>query len=397
MRLLQETVVLLLLWNCLESAHSRSCSMLFCRKSHSVSSPDGVDLGSPLFLTPYLEKGAIDEARKLSLVGELPGANVKSYSGYLTVNKKYNSNLFFWFFPALMAGHEKAPVLLWLQGGPGLTSLFGLFVEHGPYVVFKNLTVGLRDYSWTTKYSVLYIDNPVGTGFSFTDDDRGFARNQDDVGRDLYSALTQFFQIFPEYQSNDFYATGESYAGKYVPAISYYIHKNNPTAKVKINLKGMAIGDGLCDPEMMIGDYGEFLYQIGLLDELQRQYVDKQTDLSVQLIQQQKWVEAFQVIDTLLKGDLWHYPSFLENATGCTRYIYYNYMSCQAPEDFKYFVPFVTLPEVRRSIHVGNLTLHDKSKVEKHLIQDIMKSVKPWLGVLMDNYRVSGARFFTLC
>lgn len=43
-------------------------------------------------------------ARKLSLVGDLPGANVKSYAGYLTVNKKYNSNLFFWFFPALMVG-----------------------------------------------------------------------------------------------------------------------------------------------------------------------------------------------------------------------------------------------------------------------------------------------------
>lgn len=45
-------------------------------------------------------------ARKLSLVGDLPGGNksVKSYAGYLTVNKKYNSNLFFWFFPASMVG-----------------------------------------------------------------------------------------------------------------------------------------------------------------------------------------------------------------------------------------------------------------------------------------------------
>lgn len=46
-------------------------------------------------------------------------------------------------------------------------------------------------------------------------------------------------------------APTQSYAGKYVPAIAYYIHKNNPTAKVKINLAGMAIGDGLCDPEMV--------------------------------------------------------------------------------------------------------------------------------------------------
>ncbi|XP_013864126.1 putative serine carboxypeptidase CPVL, partial [Austrofundulus limnaeus] len=160
----------LLLWVCVESLNSRGCSSFFCRKSQRVSGLDpGVDPGSPLFLTPYLEKGAIDEARKLSLVGNLPGANVKSYSGYLTVNKQFNSNLFFWFFPALMGAGDKAPVLLWLQGGPGGTSMFGLFVEHGPYVVYKNLTVGMRDFAWTSRYSVLYIDNPVGTGFSFTD------------------------------------------------------------------------------------------------------------------------------------------------------------------------------------------------------------------------------------
>ncbi|XP_042345213.1 probable serine carboxypeptidase CPVL [Plectropomus leopardus] len=382
---------LLILWSCLHSAHSQGCSSSFCQKSHQDQYRDsglnGVNPGSPLFLTPYLENGAIDEARKLSLVGDLPGANVKSYAGYLTVNKTYNSNLFFWFFPALMANQDKAPVLLWLQGGPGSTSMFGLFVEHGPYVVNKNMTVSLRDYAWTKKYSVLYIDNPVGTGFSFTDDDQGFAQNQDDVGRDLYSALTQFFQIFPEYQSNEFYATGQSYAGKYVPAVSYYIHKNNPTAKVKINLKGMAIGNGLCDPEVMLGGYGEFMFQTGMIDELQQQYVDQQTELTVKLIQQEKWLEAFQVFDSLLNGDVNPYPTFFQNATGCSNY-YFNYLACQHPEDYRYYSHYVTLPAVRRAIHVGNLTFHNSVEVEKHLLQDFLKSIKPWLGVLMDNYRV---------
>uniref|UniRef100_A0A8C2H302 Probable serine carboxypeptidase CPVL n=1 Tax=Cyprinus carpio TaxID=7962 RepID=A0A8C2H302_CYPCA len=386
--MLKETLRLLFLWALLESVSSRGCSSFFCRKSHRVSGTRfGVDPGKPLMLTPYLEEGKIEEAKKLSLVGPLPGASVKSYSGYLTVNKTYNSNLFFWFFPA-QERPETAPVLLWLQGGPGGTSMFGLFVEHGPYFVHKNLTLGYRDFPWTSRYSVLYIDNPVGTGWSFTEDDRGFAQNQDDVGRDLYSALTQFFQIFSEFQSNPFYATGESYAGKYVPAIGYYIHKNNPSAKVKINFKGVAIGDGLCDPELMLGGYADFLYQTGLVDELQRQHVQMQTDAGVKLIQEQRWVEAFQVsvINHLLNGDLTPYPSYFQNVTGCTNY--FNYMQCQEPPDQEYFSAFVTLPDVRRSIHVGNLTFHDGSDVEKHLLQDVMKSIKPWLGVLMDNYRV---------
>lgn len=68
------------------------------------------------------------------------------------------------------------------------------------------------------------------------------------------------------------------------------------------------------------------------------------------------------------------------------------FYSCapKEPEDQKYFSPFVTLPQVRRAIHVGNLTFHSGVDVEKHLLEDVMKSIKPWLGVLMDNYRVSG-------
>lgn len=343
------------------------------------------DPGSPLFLTPYLKAGEIEKARDLSLVGPLSGANVKSYSGYLTVNETYNSNLFFWFFPA-QTKPETAPVLLWLQGGPGGTSMFGLFVENGPYVVSENMTLSARKFSWTSKYSVLYIDNPVGTGFSFTDDDKGYARNENDVARDLYSALTQFFQIYYEYQKNEFYATGESYAGKYVPAIGYYIHTHNSAAKVKINFKGVAIGDGLCDPEVMLGGYAEFFYQTGMMDENQKQYVQEQTDLGVMYIQQKKWIKAFEVFDTLLNGDTTSYASFYENATGCKNY--YNFLQCQEPPEQEYFGKFLSFPEVRKSIHVGNLTFHDGTEVEKHLLEDVMKTVKPWLAVLMDNYRV---------
>lgn len=48
----------------------------------------------------------------------------------------------------------------------------------------------------------------------------------------------------------------------------------------------------------------------------------------------------------------------------------------------------MALSEVRKAIHVGNLTFHDGSEVEKHLLSDVMKTIKPWLALLMDNYRV---------
>ncbi|XP_044102235.1 probable serine carboxypeptidase CPVL isoform X4 [Neovison vison] len=296
-------------------------------KKARVSVPRKGDVGKPLFLTSYIEAGKLAEGKRKSLVPPFPGLNVKSYAGYLTVNKTYNSNLFFWFFPA-----------------------------------------------------------QVGTGFSFTDDPQGYAVNEDDVARNLYSALVQFFLLFPEYKNNDFYATGESYAGKYVPALAHYIHVLNPVMKMKINLKGIALGDAYSDPESIIGGYATFLYHIGLLDEKQRKYFQKQCDECVKYIKEKRWLQAFEVLDKLLDGDLTSNPSYFQNITGCPSY--YNILQCKEPEDQNYYGKFLSLPEVRQAIHVGNRTFSDGSEVEKYMREDTVKSVKLWLAELMNNYKV---------
>lgn len=360
----------------------------FLRKGFTTSiknvHPDDLnEVGSPLFLTPLLEAGKIKEARSLSQV-HLGHRHGHSFSGYFTVNKEYNSNLYFWFFPARETPAD-APVLVWLQGGPGGSSLFGLFAEHGPFNVNERGHLKPRDYAWTQNHNVIYIDNPVGTGFSFTEADEGYAKNQTDVGRDLYSAVKQFFQLFPELQNNDFYVSGESYAGKYVPALTYTIHKNNPDEKIKINLKGMAIGDGLCDPVTMT-DYGDFLYHIGLVDDLDRQYFKTQGDLAVDFINKEEWIKAFNVFDNLLNGDKTGYPSYFANVTGLE--FYFNYLMSEEPKDMDYWGDYINKATVRRAIHVGNLTFNDGSKVEEMLLEDIMKSVKPWIQEIMDNYKV---------
>nr|CAI5869726.1 unnamed protein product [Callosobruchus analis] len=221
------------------------------------------DVGKPLILTPLLEQNKTDEARGVA-------SQVTSYAGYFTVNKRFNSNQFFWFFPS-KGDYKNDPVLLWLQGGPGWPSMFGLFMENGPIANF------FREHSWTNNHSVLYIDNPVGTGFSFTDNDDGYARNETQVGKELYIALQQFFTLFPELRKNDFFATGESYAGKYVPALAYTIHKNNPTASKKINLRGIAIGNGYIDPLYQKG-YAEYLYQLGLVDSTSSRAIKESED-----------------------------------------------------------------------------------------------------------------------
>ena len=173
------------------------------------------DAGEPLYLTPYIESGRLDEARAAATVKGLPGAGAAhgGFSGFLTVNATTGSNTFFWYFPPLN-GNASAPTLLWLQGGPGSSSLFGLFYEIGPYTVSSDLNLVPNANSWNKEHGLLFFDNPINTGFSFSASDDGYARSSDDYSATLYEAIRQFYVLFPELQSNAFVITGESYAGK---------------------------------------------------------------------------------------------------------------------------------------------------------------------------------------
>ena len=148
----------------------------------------------------------------------------------------------------------------------------------------------------------------------------------------------------------------------------------------------MAIGDGLCDPISMT-NYGDFLLSIGLIDEVDRGYFKSIQAILEQFIKQQKWVEAFRVFDDLLNGDLSKHPSYFANSTGFN--YYFNYLISESPADQAFYGPLLQLPDVRRSIHVGNLTYNDGQKVEQQLLPDIMQSVKPWVQEIIDNdYKV---------
>jgi vitellogenic carboxypeptidase-like protein len=102
-------------------------------KTHSGEEGDFGDDDGPLFITPLLKnKKNVAEIQKMAAINHPDLKDFPGYSGFMTVNESTNANLFFWFFPAA-AQAETAPVVLWLQGGPGASSLFGLFTENGPF------------------------------------------------------------------------------------------------------------------------------------------------------------------------------------------------------------------------------------------------------------------------
>lgn len=168
-----------------------------------------------------------------------------------------------------------------------------------------------------------------------------------------------------------------------MPAIAYKIHTEGINSN--INLKGIAIGDGLCDPATMF-DYGDFLFQIGLLDENQANFFISEQNKAVKLIADGEYFEAFKIFDFLLNGDLINTTSYFTNVTGMK--FYYNFLYTNGPDDFNYYPSYLALDDTRKAIHVGNLTYNEGNKVEMFLVNDIMQSVKPWVATLMDNYKV---------
>lgn len=238
-----------------------------------------------------------------------------------------------------------------------------------------------REYSWHSNQNLIYIDNPVGTGFSFTESDDGFATNETQVGQELLIALQQFFVLFPKLQKNAFFVSGESYAGKYIPAIGYAIYQDSKRTtfdplKPKINLKGLAIGNGLTDPIHQL-NFGDYLYQLGLIDLNARNLFMETRNEGVECLKKGDFICGFRVFNKLL-GEYFSSFSGYSNT--------YNYLKTVDDDTSSYGI-FLQKSQTRRALHVGSKS-YESTNVYQKLIYDFMDSVADWLGELLSHYPV---------
>ncbi|KAJ0477236.1 putative carboxypeptidase D [Helianthus annuus] len=197
---------------------------------------------------------------------QLPGqppVSFKQFAGYITVDKAKQRSLFYYFVEAQSNSSSK-PLVLWLNGGPGCSSVGeGAFVEHGPFKPSGRVLVE-NDYSWNKEANMLYLESPAGVGFSYSVDQSFYASANDVVtAGDNLSFLEKWFEKYPEYKNTEFYITGESYAGHYVPQLANLIVHS----KAKINLKGIAIGNPLLDFNTDFNSRGEYLWSHGLISD----------------------------------------------------------------------------------------------------------------------------------
>jgi carboxypeptidase D len=218
--------------------------------------------------------------RVTSLPGLKPTTDLSHFAGIIPVS---SGGLFFWLFES-ESSPETAPLAIWMNGGPGCSSLEGLFYELGPLVLGKTMTgdwdVSINPYSWHKRANMLFVDQPVGTGLSFTNG--SYANSTQQVAAEFYQFLQTFYEIFPSYKTRDLYIFGESYAGIYIPTISTYIldqndalQKSNPEKQTIIQLTGIGIGNGWIDVITQSVIYPELGRFTGILNSNQQYALDQ--------------------------------------------------------------------------------------------------------------------------
>ncbi|XP_053994380.1 retinoid-inducible serine carboxypeptidase-like [Hylaeus volcanicus] len=181
------------------------------------------------------------------------------------VNVRPNANMFWWLYytTANVPSYYDKPLVIWLQGGPGASSTsYGNFEEFGP------LTTELkpRNYTWVKDYNVLFIDNPVGTGFSYTTSTSAYAKTNAQIANDLVECMRGFLKALPRFANVPTYITTESYGGKMGAEFALAWYKAQKAGTIKSNLRGVALGDAWISPVDSVMTWAPFLLATGMVD-----------------------------------------------------------------------------------------------------------------------------------
>ncbi|XP_038702804.1 serine carboxypeptidase 1-like isoform X1 [Tripterygium wilfordii] len=196
------------------------------------------------------KQDGLKDADKIdALPGQPDGVDFNQYAGYITIDPKAGRSLFYYFVESPQNSSTN-PLVLWLNGGPGCSSLgYGAMEELGPFRVNSDgKTLYRNNYAWSNVANVIFLESPAGVGFSYSKTSSDYVTNDEKTAEDSYTFLVNWLERFPQYKTRDFFITGESYAGHYVPQLAQTIlSKNKNTDQTIINLKGIALGNAWID------------------------------------------------------------------------------------------------------------------------------------------------------
>ncbi|XP_058805598.1 uncharacterized protein LOC131672414 [Phymastichus coffea] len=184
--------------------------------------------------------------------------------GYVAVRPR--AHVFWWLYSSTgerPVGQGPRPLVIWLQGGPGASSTgYGNFEELGPC----DVRLRHRDHTWVKDYNVLFVDNPVGAGFSYAEAGDAFARDNAQIAEDLLRLMRGFYERLPRFREVPVYITSESYGGKMAAEFALVWQRAQRSGAIRSNLRGVGLGDAWISPVDSVLGWAPFLLQTGMVD-----------------------------------------------------------------------------------------------------------------------------------
>ncbi|KAG0530858.1 hypothetical protein BDA96_05G223400 [Sorghum bicolor] len=351
----------------------------------------------PLCLVVILLAGTATSAASASI---FPREALPTKSGYLPIPVA-NASLYYAFYEATspVTPPASTPLLVWLEGGPGSSSMASNFFQIGPYVFSLSgsgdsisntssssaFPLSPNPYAWNRRFGLLFLDSPLGTGYSAAPSPSAIPTSQLAVAEHVLAALQSFFissQSPPSFRARPLFLTGESYAGKTIPTAGALILATNPTLpqQQRINLRGVAIGNGLVHPVAEVGTHAATLYFAGLINAKQRRVAEAMQAEAAALAVAERWRDAAAARGRVL--------SWLRNATGLSSLFD---VTVDTPLELQAQLAaiaeeFMNSAEVRAELGVRGdapAWVLNSPAVAAALHDDVMKSAKPDVEALL--------------
>ncbi|MED6212168.1 hypothetical protein PIB30_080609 [Stylosanthes scabra] len=241
----------------------------------------------------------------------------------------------------------------------------------GPWLITESITLEPNPGAWNNLFGLLFLDNPIGTGFSIASSPQEIPTDQEGIAKHLYVAITRFLRLDPVYKHRPINIIGQSYGGKYASTTGYFILKRNAELhpSQRVNLVGVVIGDGIIEPVTQAGTQPANAYYVGLINEKQKSEFETDQLEIVRLTQIQNWNEA----DTEWSG----VQEKIQNISGWKSLKDYT-LKGNTVNYIARVTQFLNMAEVKKALGVNESQVFEakSSEVRTALQGDIMKSVK---------------------
>lgn len=271
-----------------------------------------------------------------------PGSRFPTmHAGLLNVT---GGKLFFWHVSANYQRTDSRKRMLWLNGGPGCSSMDGALLELGPFGFNAEGGLVENEGSWTENIDLLFLDQPLGTGYSVSDG--ALDGSLEIAAEKVAEFFEEYFKVFPEQQRDHWYLAGESFAGQYLPHV-WKVVRNI------MQVKGVFIGGPWIDPPHQYLSYANFLKQKNLvakenwpkLDELQKACIDALQETKELVVSACEDISSFAL--RMYGGSKQCF-----NVYDYDKISPYDLCGMEWPETLPLMKKYLSRPEVRKALHV---------------------------------------------